>query len=80
MSMESGQPSPDEEQKIREAALNLLRKDRDLNDDMFTPPGAIGQAIDLPPGGAEGSKVPAVPPETPPENSGSMALEVPTDV
>ncbi len=33
------------DQRIREAALELLHKDKDLDDDKFTPPGAIGLAL-----------------------------------
>jgi hypothetical protein len=33
--------TPEEQQRIRQAALDLLHKDRDFDDSKFTPPGAL---------------------------------------
>jgi len=64
---------PVERQKqIAQTALELLRKDAALDDNIYTPPGAIGYNP-----GPEYSAVPAFPKDRPPHNSGAMALEVP---
>lgn len=33
--------------KVRRAALGLLRRDAALDDSVFTPPGAMGLAVDV---------------------------------
>lgn len=36
--------SPEEQERIRQDALNLIRKDKWLDDDVFTPPGTVDKS------------------------------------
>lgn len=67
--------SPEERQRIIDAAGSLLAKDAALDDEVFTPPPAIGFFGE----GPELSDAPAVPEDKPPQNSGAAAAEIPID-
>ncbi len=69
------------ERSVAQRAMDLLRQDEQLDDTIFTPPAAIGLAVDLGgEDGLEGASVPRRPID--PSNLGSAALraiEVTTD-
>jgi len=73
---------PGDINRIRSAALNLLERDVALNDNVFTPIGAIGLAVNVSkprdyPEEDGGSRVPARPLDQPPHLPGSISIDIP---
>lgn len=73
-----GVPQPPSEE-VRQAALDLLHKDRFLDDSIYTPPGAIGHYVERrlrgedDPGDTTGVSEPREP--VPRNPAGAIALE-----
>lgn len=72
-----GDKTPEDVERIRKAARDLLHRDRFLDDTVFTPPAAIGHN---PGEGPAFSDVPITPDDKPPHNPGATAFEVPIEI
>jgi hypothetical protein len=44
---EGDNPTPEVNERVRQAALALLRADSELDDSVFTPPGVMGAAVEI---------------------------------